>query len=175
MNLGLDKSREHVLLRGYPGGNLEKNKKCGLDYVKLCKPEIIVLQIGSNDLCNSTNSVQDVARGIIEVAMKLRFCLEVKKVIICQILHRLSPQKRIRYKVDIKWFNKRCDELNSFLSHYFRENRMDNVSFWKHSGFWSERSKQFAFCNDGVHLNINTGYPKYYNSIRAAVVSARKS
>ncbi|XP_063416232.1 uncharacterized protein LOC134697875 [Mytilus trossulus] len=49
---------------------------------------------------------------------------------------------------------------------------MDNVSIWKHPGFWSERSKQFAFCNDGIHLNINTSYPKYYNSIPAAVVSA---
>lgn len=77
---------------------------------------IIVL----HSLCNSESSVHDVARGIIEVAMTLRFCLEVYKVIICQILHRLFPQKRIRYTVDIKWFNKRCYEMKQtfYLTRY---------------------------------------------------------
>ena len=73
MNMGLNPTQEQILYMGYPGGHLNIIKTEGLQYVQMCNPDIMVLQIGSNDLCKETNEVHDVAKGIIEVAMSLRF------------------------------------------------------------------------------------------------------
>lgn len=145
MNMGLNPTQEQILYMGYPRGYLNIIKTEGLQYVQRCNPDIVVLQIGSNDLCKETNEVHDVAKGIIEVAMSLRFKYNVKKVIVCQILHRIPltfvrflhripPRKRIRYEVDIPWFNGRCDELNTYLIRYFKDDKMENVVFLE--TFW---------------------------------------
>ena len=63
---------------GYPGGHLNIIKTEGLQDVQRCNPEIVVLRISSNDLCKETNEVHDVAKGIIEVALSLRFRYNVK-------------------------------------------------------------------------------------------------
>lgn len=174
-NMNLDPLREKVYLRGYPGGNLEVINSRGLGEIRRLQPDLVFLQIGSNDLCKQQNSVMDVARGIIEFVLKLRYSYGVHKVAVLQILHRLPPTKEIRYEVDTVWFNQRCDELNLYLSNYFKDNKVEKVCFWRHSGFWSDENKQRVFSPDGVHLNNMHGYPKYYQSLRAAIVSLAKN
>jgi lysophospholipase L1-like esterase len=95
-------------LRGYLGGNLEVINSRGLDKIRRLQPDLVILKIGSNDLCKQKNSVMDVARGIIEFVLKLRYSYVVHKVAVLQILHRLPPTKEIRYEVDTVWFDKRC-------------------------------------------------------------------
>ena len=72
--------------------------------------------------------------------------------------------------VDIPWFNDRVDTLNTFLRNYFKEDRVEGVEFWRHSGFRSPENQELVY-TDGVHLNEVYGYPKYYNGALAAVVS----
>jgi hypothetical protein len=67
------------------------------------------------------------------------------------------------------------DELILYLSNYFKENQVEKVCFWRHSGFWSEEYNQRVFLPDGVHLNNMHIYPKYYQSLRAAIVSLSKN
>ena len=59
--------------------------------------------------------------------------------------------------MNIPWFNGRCDELNTYLIRYFKDDKMKDVVFWKHSGFWSTESQHTAYCKDGVHLNTQSG------------------
>ena len=47
------------------------------------------------------------------------------RVAVLQILHRQWPRRRIRYPVDITWFNDRVDTLNTFLRNYFKEDRVE--------------------------------------------------
>jgi hypothetical protein len=77
----------------------------------------------------------------------------------------------MRYPVDIPWFNDRVDTLNTFLRNYFKEDRVEGVEFWRHSGFRSPENQELVYTDDGVHLNKVYGYPKYYNGALAAVVS----
>ena len=91
------------------------------------------------------------------------------------ILHRLPTTKEIRYEVETVWFNHRCEELILCLSNYFKENQVEKVCFWRHSGFWSDEYNQRVFLPDGVHLNNMHIYPKYYQSLRAAIVSLSKN
>ena len=45
----------------------------------------------------------------------------------------------MRYEVDIPWFNGRCDELNTYLIRYFKDDQMENVVFWKRSVFGQQK------------------------------------
>lgn len=175
VNMGLDPELHKIRLRGYPGGNLQKIREKGIEEVKRFKPDCVILQIGSNDLCNKEKTVNEIAQGIIELVLKLLFCEGVKKVGILQILHRLPPKKKIRYEVDTVWFNERCDELNATLLSYFADNKVDGAKYWKHKGFWSTENQNYVFDKDGVHLNKEHGYRKYFNSVRALIVHLYKS
>jgi lysophospholipase L1-like esterase len=96
-----------VYLRGYPGGNLEVINSRGLDEIRRLQPDLVFLKIGSNDLCKQKNAVMDVARGIIEFVLKLRYSYGVHKVAVLQISHRLPSTNEIRNEVDTVWINKR--------------------------------------------------------------------
>jgi hypothetical protein len=62
-------------------------------------------------------------------------------------------------------FNDRVDTLNTLLRNYFKEDRVEGVQFWRHSGFWSSKNQELVYTDDGVHLNEVYGYAKYYNSV----------
>ena len=94
-------------MRSYPGGNLEVINSRGLDEIRRLQPDLVFLKIGSNDLCKQKNAVMDVARGIIEFVLKLRYNYGVHKVAVLQISHRLLSTNEIRNEVDTVWINKR--------------------------------------------------------------------
>lgn len=106
--------------------------------------------------------------------MLLQYKYKVKQVIVCQILHRLPPKRPIKYEIDVYWINGRCDELNVYLDSYFKDDNMEDVMFWRHSGFWSPDSKAPTYIDDEVNLNNQDGYLTYYRNVRAAVVTVRK-
>jgi hypothetical protein len=60
----------------------------------------------------------------------MNLCFHEQRVAVLQMLQRQWPRRRIRYPVDIPWFNDRVDTLNTFLRNYFKENRqLSAVSF----------------------------------------------
>jgi lysophospholipase L1-like esterase len=135
------------------------------------QPAVVLLQVGSNDLCQLDKSVQEIEQKLIGLVLTLKYCYNVQRVAVLQILHRQWPRRRMRYPVDIPWFNDRVDTLNTFLRNYFKEDRVEGVEFWRHSGFRSPVNQELVYTDDGVHLNKVYGYPKYYNGALAAVVS----
>ena len=138
------------------------------------QPAVVLLQVGSNDLCQLNKSAQEIEQKLIGLVLTSKYCYHVQRVAVLQILHRQWSRRRIRYQVDIPWFNDRVDTLNTFFRNYFKEDRVECVQFWRHSGFWSPENQELVYTNDGVHLNEVYGYTKYYNSVRAAVVSLLK-
>jgi lysophospholipase L1-like esterase len=126
---------------------------------------VVLLQVGSNDLYQLNKSVQEIEQKLIGLVLALKYCYHVQRVAVLQILHRQWSRRRIRYQVDIPWFNDRVDTLNTFFRNYFEEDRVECVQFWRHSGFWSPENQELVYTNDGVHLNEVYGYTKYYNSV----------
>ena len=157
--------------QGYRGATLTTVKSCGQAVVNQYKPDIVVLQLVSNDLCQRDATVDQIFANLVEFVINLRYSnnTNVRRVIVNQVLYRIPPKRRIRYAVDTTWFNSRVDELNHRLDEYFKH--VDGVTFYRLSGFWSEASRQAVFDPDGVHLN-HAGNRKYYNNIRAALVTA---
>jgi hypothetical protein len=135
---------------------------------------VVLLQVGSNDLCQLDKSIQEIEHKSIGLVLALKYCFHVQRVAVLQILHWQWPRRRIRYPVDITWFNDRVDTLNTFLRNYFKEDRVEGVQFCRHSGFWSPENQELVYTDDWVHLNEVYGYSKYYNSMQAAVVCLLK-
>ena len=77
---------------------------------------------------------------------------------VLQILHRQWPRRRIRYPVDIPWFNDCVDTLNTFLRNFFKEDRIEGVQLCRHFDFWIPENQELVYSDDGVHLNEVYGY-----------------
>jgi hypothetical protein len=60
-----------------------------------------------------------------------------------QILHQQWPKRRIRYPVDIPWFN------------------VEGVQFWRHFGFWSPEIQEL-FYTIIIKVNITEFIKKKY-------------
>lgn len=165
-NLNLSSS-PLVQYSGYSGavvGTLRSNLTDIVDF----SPDIVVLLIGTNDLFNPEVTAVSLTSSILDLVDSLIFLCRVKKVVVCQILHR-QPTSTGRYRVDTEWFNNRVDETNHLLSSRIQMLPHDHVIFWRLKGFWSQEATKQSFSLDGVHLS-DVGQKKLYSNIRAAVV-----
>lgn len=171
-NLNLDSDEVRIHYCGQGGASLKKIRALGLSYVREIRPDIVVIQALSNELCKRDKSVDSIFRELIDFVIFLRYTESVKSVVVLQTLHRLAPTRPIRYEVDIEWFNSRVQAMNERISDYLRN--VDGATFFRLSGFWSPQSQAAKYCDDGVHLN-EEGNKSYYNNVRAVVVSSLKS
>ena len=55
------------------------------------KPQIIILQCGTNDLCSATDPIP-VAAKLLDAAVKVKKMAGAKLIFVCQILHRKKRQ-----------------------------------------------------------------------------------
>lgn len=171
-NLSTDEVAVHFV--GKRGASLQQNRALGLDYVTQLQTSVVLIRGVSNDLpvCDGNKSLNDIFRELVDFVITLRYGKSVKKVEVLQTLYRLPPTFPVRYKVDTPWFNSSVDELNRTMSSYLMN--VDGTFFFCLTGFWSKESQQLVFLPDGVHLN-DKGNIKYYNNLRASIVSCLKS
>ena len=85
------------------------------------QPTVVLLQVGSNDLCQLDKSVQEIEHKLIGLVLTFKYYYHVQRVSVLQILHRQWPRQRIRYSVDIPWFNhRRLCRVNNMLAMYLK-------------------------------------------------------
>ena len=101
LNLNLNPHSEQVFLRGYPGANIDYIKERCLHMVGSLQPTVVLLQVGSNVLCQLNKSVQEIEQKLIGLVLTQKYCYHVQRVAVLQMLHRQWPRRRIRYPVDI--------------------------------------------------------------------------
>ena len=94
LNLNLNPHSEQVFFRGYPGANIDHIKERCLHMVGSLEPTVVLLQVGSNDLCQLHKSVQDIEQKLIGLVLTLKCCYLVQRVAVLQILHRQWPRRR---------------------------------------------------------------------------------
>jgi hypothetical protein len=73
---------------------------------------VIVLSVGSNDLCCASRTSVDVLHDLMSLSHKL-IATGTGKVVICQLLHRASESHF--QGLDLAEYNKRVDECNFWL------------------------------------------------------------
>ena len=126
---------------------------------------VVVIMVGSNDLCNFSRRPADVTNDLLALSENL-LSRGVTKVVICQLLHRRS-RSHFQGLRDVKEYNDRVDDTNNLLA----EKCKGNVSFWTHEHGVRGRQHQ---CRDGIHLNAK-GLKSFRYSIMNAMLKAEKS
>jgi hypothetical protein len=122
------------------------------------KPSIVIIEIGSNDLCNPFLSPATVGSAIDDMCGLLLSSFDVEHVIVSQILPRV--------KLPFQDYNNRVHALNQYLRVVLGEHEC--VTFWRHHGFTYPAVP--VFLDDGIHPNDH-GMLKLWRSYRGAVRS----
>ena len=138
---------------GIGGRTISKTKAYDLHVVEEFAPNIVILQLGTNDL--ATTSAVETGSAIEDLCRLLYESYGVEVICVCQTLHRQ----------DAFSFNKQVDLLTKYLRVVLEP--LSYVIYWRHRGFWRCKSRFLA--RDGVHLN-NRGHYKYFRSLRGAVL-----
>ena len=139
---------------GVGGRTVAKVLKYDLSVVKEFGPDIIILQLGTNDLVNS--SPLTVGSSLEHLVTVLHDVYKVDLICVCQTLRRSSLEVL---------FNKNTGLLTRYLKTVLEP--IPYAFFWSHRGFW--KTKSAFLSQDGVHLN-GRGQHKFYRSLRGAVL-----
>ena len=144
-----------VRLFGVGGRTVEKIKQFDVANVSHFAPDIVVLEIGTNDLCNAPP--ETVGSQIDELVELLLNHFSVRVVGVCLVIKQAEPM-----------FNKNVEVLNRYLSVVLDRPR---VFVWRHK-ILDSTSHDFLL-EDGVHLNP-CGQYLLYRSYRGAISKAVK-
>jgi len=152
-----------VSFLGVSGLNLTRIQQSDnlLAEIAAFRPDLIILQIGGNDLCKSFNSAGAVASDILKLASFLHQCNQCR-VFISQLIPRFNCPA---------YYNSKVQDCNFHLATYLAPNN-GPIRLWKHRGIWN--STRWLYNRDGVHFN-DDGEFKLFNSYRAATLLALNS
>ena len=155
-----------------PGATVEKLERTCMSDVEDFEPDVVVLQIGTNDLADPTCTPEKLVKKITGLVRTLLTTYKVKYVAVLQILHRFPSSRPTRHKVDVPTFNKKVDDANDLLTKSL--SGVPGCRFWRHKGFWGAHQRA-TIANDGVHISQSFGQRRYFYSIRAVAVSSLKT
>ena len=151
----------HVSLYGAGGRTVDKIHAYDLSLVLKYKPDIVILELGTNDL--STLRPEVVGSKIDDLAQVLRDQYKVRVIGVCQVVNRNIPHTR---SPDCD-FNAKAAVLRQYLSVILADQH--NIFLWEHKEFY--RSDRTLLSLDGVHCNAQGQYC-LYRSYRGAILKA---
>lgn len=165
LNLNLDPDRVQIFWHGEGGATVSKphHSKSIWDtthFITDLAIDITLIEIGSNDLCDSTLDPVTVSGYIIAYAESVlrKGC---KVVVLSEILPRLAAY----------CYNDRVAFTNTVLKEYCASS--SSVIFWSHSRQNFNRRFLADFVSaDGVHIDPVRGMARYYSSVRGAILYA---
>ena len=149
----------HVRLHGTGGRTVQKLIKYDLGVLTEFAPDIVILEIGTNDLTVSAPEV--VGSAIDDFVRFLRCSFAVKIIGVCEVLPRGTKSPHRSY------FNKAVPILNNYLRVVLGE--QESVFCWRHVGFCEPSCDPYL--PDGVHVN-SVGQYWLYRSYRGAIIKA---
>ena len=117
--------------------------------IKSFKPDIVLIQLGSNDLTSET--ALRVGSSIDDFVWLLNNVYHVKVIYVCQTIMRQDQSA----------FNCKAKLLMKYLRVVLES--VPYAHFWDHRGFWCPPYN--IYVHDGVHLNPG-GQGKFYHSLR---------
>ena len=140
---------------GVGGRTVAKTIKYDLHVVQSLRPNIVIVQLGTNDLASC--SPLQVGSELEEFVRLLHDSYGVQFVCVCQTIRRRSAPE----------FNKNVNILTRYLRVVLEP--IPYALYWGHRGFWKARGNFLS--PDGVHLN-SRGQHKLYRSLRGAVLQS---
>jgi len=139
-NLNLEDTYR-VFLSGIGGRTVDKLMQFDLAKLHVLQPNVEVLEIGLNDLCDIRSDPETVGSTIITLIDRLRVEFSVDWVVVCQTLRRKNQP--------YPEYNSAVSSLNSWLKNTL--STKEHATFWRHRGL--ARPSLNIFDVDGIHLN----------------------
>lgn len=170
--LNLDPREVMIQYSGQSGATVDSLRARQLSDVKDFEPELVILDIGTNDLSLPTCNAEMLTSAIEKLIDTLLTDYNVQQVVVIQILHRFQSPRPSRRHINIEKFNSEVDICNQLLSEKLSQKH--NCQFWWHKGFWGINQSS-TIDSDGVHLSKPKGQRKYFFNLRAIVVTYLKS
>ena len=162
-NLGLNSDKFNIKCIGLGGLSLGQRRRLHSYDSQLSVDDLVVIDIGSNDLTSQLCCPEQFALDLMSYASYLIFGLDVKKVVILQILYR-NHTPFVDYNSRVIFTNVALENLTKTAP--------GHVFFWKHRGMWN--CQESIFSDDGIHLASSIGYPKYLTSIRDCIIRVNR-
>ena len=146
-----------ISFHGVGGRTIAKVRKFDLSIICCLSPDIIVLELGSNDLTKLP--VQTVGSELETLVRILHDEFHVKTIAVCQVIRRHS-------------YECTADNFEVTKLHLYLKAVLEPIPYclyWKHRGFGNSREN--IYLPDVVHPN-DLGNLKLFQSIRGAVIKA---
>ena len=165
VSLDLNLSRSaHIHYYGFGGRTVDKLSKYDLSVVDRLKPEIVILELGLNDLSPSEARPEQVGSKIESIVQLLHANYGVKFIVVCQTINRALCL------LSTPSYNDRVPLLNRYLSIVLET--LPFATFWCHKRLCEPNVP--ILCKDGIHLN-HMGQYAFYRSYRGAILCALRS
>ena len=168
-NLGLNSYEYAISMHGIGGMKMRAEKQVKsltsqltAEVITDAMPDIVFVEIGSNDLCSPGKCPRLLARNVVSFARYLREMYLVKLVILGSVLPRRD------LGIPFPRYNDNVHAFNNEVTALVKETA--GVSQWKHRGFTRTLKKEF-FDPDGIHLAFE-GNGALACSIKRAIISA---
>ena len=128
------------------------------------RPDVVILQIGGNDVCETNVGPETIACRIVDFSEKIGQFRSVKAVVTCELFPRLSPRN-----ISAELYEFRRNIMNNMISVMLEHTSDCFFLFWKHLRL--THSPLPIFLRDGTHLSF-IGQKKFYRSIRLSILHA---
>ncbi|CAC5390231.1 unnamed protein product [Mytilus coruscus] len=156
-----------IQMQGVNGGMVSSLFKYLIDICRF-SPDVVFIQIGSNDIGSSENSVVNIEFAI-QHFIEVLFSMNIPLVMVGLLFNR--NKVLAKRGLTVSQYNDRVIDLNCKLQHlqHFFNNRM---LFWVHRGL--QFPTHDILDKHGVHLNTE-GNRRLRLSIRGALIYAEKN
>ena len=127
-------------------------------------PDLVLMQIGSNDLANGSCPLSVASKSIDMAQNILSKIKSAKQVIILSIIPRISKDPGISQEK----LNDSIYKCNGYLKNFCDVE--SSIQFKSLSGFWKNPIMHWS--RDGIHPNSHHGREKYIHNIRFIIFDA---
>ena len=148
-----------VEIFGVGSRTVDKMIRLDLEVIKRNAPNVVVLELGLNDICDNHCDADTVALSIVAFTELLIKSLNVPFVVVCQILPRMHTP--------FDGYNEQVQKVNTLLREALQD--INSAKFSRHRGLVNSAKNIYA--RDGIHLN-GFGKEALYRSYRGAILFA---
>ena len=130
-----------VEIFGIGGHTVDKTMRFDLNTIRGTAPNVVVLEMRSNDACEKDSDVETIASSLVALTELLISECKLQFILVCQILPRTHPP--------FEEYNDRVRQINMLVSEALLH--IKRAKFWRHRGF-IDPSADISLA-DGIHLN----------------------
>ena len=154
---------ENISFLGIGGRTISKILSFDLDKIKAFQPKVIILELGTNDLCVVGQRPESVGSDIEHLVQVLHDHCGAEFIMVCPVIYRSAIPPHVPD------FSHKVDLLNKYLKVVLKP--LPYAEAWSHRGLQSPSIA--VLCRDGIHLNAAGNYA-LYRSYRGAILFALK-